>query len=206
MKKGQFAAAAVIFLITAAAAHAQVGLDVALSGAGVFSRTTTSSNGVVTDTPTKSGAIFGTVRYHVKKLQAFELNIGHTSNSQIFTVPPDTYRVMTGITEYTGAYVFTPLAGPKWQPFVLAGGGALKFSPGNTYIDKVQNLFGTKSQTSLTFLYGGGTDYVFWKRLAVRLQYRGLIYRNPDFGVPSRFYTGAKGHIAEPSVGLVVKF
>ena len=189
-------AAAVILLIAVAAAHAQVGLDVALSGAGVFRRTTTSSNGVVTDTPTKSGAIFGTVRYHVKKVSAFELNIGHTSNSQIFTVPPDTYRVITGITEFTAAYVFTPFTGPKWRPFLLAGGGGLRFSPGKTYIDQVQNSFGTTSQTSLAFLYGGGTDYVFWKSLAVRLQYRGFIYRNPDFGVPSRFYTGAKGHMA----------
>src|SRR5690348_14041271 len=145
MKKGQFAAAAVILLIAAAAAHAQVGVDVAVSGAGVFSRTTTSSNGAVTDTPTKSVAIFGTVRYHVKKVHAFELNIGHTSNSQIFTVPPDSYRVMTGITELTVAYVFTPFAGPKWQPFLLAGGGGLRFSPGKTYIDQVQNSFGTKS-------------------------------------------------------------
>lgn len=206
MKKGQFAAAAVILMIAAAAAHAQIGVDVAVSGAGVFTRTTTSSNGAVTDTPTKSVAILGTVRYHVKKVNAFELNIGHTSNSQIFTVPPDTYRVMTGITEFTGAYVFTPFAGPKWQPFLLAGGGVLRFSPGKTYIDQVQNSFGTSSQTSLAFLYGGGTDYVFWKSVAIRLQYRGLIFRNPDFGVPSRFYTGAKSHIAEPSVGLVVKF
>jgi opacity protein-like surface antigen len=206
MKKGQLVAAAVIFLMTAAAAHAQVGLDVAVSGAGVFSRTTSSSNGVVTDTPTKSVAVFGTVRYHAKKLHAFELNIGHSSNSQMFAVPPDTYRVMTGITEFTGAYVFTPFAGPKWQPFLLAGGGILRFGPGNTYIDQVQNTFGTKAQTSLAFVYGAGTDYIFWKGLGVRLQYRGLIYRNPDFDVPSRFYTGAKGHMAEPSIGLVVKF
>ena len=113
---------------------------------------------------------------------------------------------MTGITEFTAAYVFTPFTGPKWRPFLLAGGGGLRFSPGKTYIDQVQNSFGTTSQTSLAFLYGGGTDYVFWKSLAVRLQYRGFIYRNPDFGVPSRFYTGAKGHMAEPSVGLVMKF
>ncbi len=206
MKKGQLVAAAVIFLMTAAAAHAQIRLDVAISGAGVLSRTTSSSNGTITDAPTKSVAVFGTVRYHPKKLHAFELNIGHTSNSQMFAVPPDTYRVMTGITEFTGAYVFTPFSGPKWQPFLLAGGGTLRFSPGNTYIDQIQNTFGTSDQTSLAFVYGAGTDYVLWKALAVRLQYRGLIYRNPDFGVPSRFYTGAKGHMAEPAVGLVVKF
>jgi hypothetical protein len=42
--------------------------------------------------------------------------------------------------------------------------------------------------------------------LALRLQYRGLLYKVPDFHVPSLFFTGAKGHMAEPSVGIVVKF
>jgi len=206
MKKVQFAAAAVILLMTAAAAHAQIGLEVAVSGAGVFSRTVSSSSGPTTDSPTNSVAEIGTVRYHLTKLHAFEVNLGHTRNSQLFSVPPDTYRVITGIAEFTGAYVFTPFAGPKWQPFLLAGGGALSFSPGNTYIDQVQNSFGTQSQTRLAFVYGAGTDYMFWKALAVRVQYRGLIYRNPDFAVPSLFYTGAKGHMAEPAIGLVVKF
>ena len=199
-------AAAAILVIAAAAAHAQIGLDVAVSGAGVFSRTAISTNGTITDSPTKSVAVFGTVRYHVRKLHAFELNTGHTQNSQMFTVPPDIYRVKTGITELTGAYVFTPFQHAKWQPFLMVGAGALRFSPGTTYIDQVQNSFGTSTTTSLAFLYGGGTDYMIWKRLAVRLQYRGLIYKNPDFGVPSRFYTGAKGHMAEPSVGLLLKF
>jgi opacity protein-like surface antigen len=206
MKKGQLVAAAAILVIAAAAAHAQIGLDVAVSGAGVFSRTTSSTSGTVSDSPTKSGAEFGTVRYHLKKLHAFELNIGHTQNSQMFTVPPDIYRVRTGITELTAAYVFTPFQHTKWQPFLMAGGGALRFRPGNTYIDQVQNSFGTSTTTSLAFLYGGGSDYMIWKRLGVRFQYRGLIYKNPDFGVPSRFYTGAKGHMAEPSVGLLLKF
>jgi opacity protein-like surface antigen len=206
MKNGQLVAAAVILLMTAAAAHAQIGLEVAVSGAGVFSRTVSSSNGPTIDSPTKSAAEFGTVRYHVTKRNAFEVSMGHTHNSQLFSIPPDTYRVITGITEFTGAYVFTPFAGPKWQPFLLAGGGALRFSPGNAYIDQVQNSFGTQIQTRLAFVYGAGTDYVLWKALAVRLQYRGMIYRNPDFAVPGLFYTGAKGHMAEPAVGLVVKF
>jgi hypothetical protein len=41
--------------------------------------------------------------------------------------------------------------------------------------------------------------------VALRLQYRGLIYKAPDFNVQNLF-TGAKGHMAEPSVGIVVKF
>jgi hypothetical protein len=38
------------------------------------------------------------------------------------------------------------------------------------------------------------------------LQYRGLLYKAPDFRVPSLLFTGAKGHMAEPSAGIVLKF
>ena len=205
MKTLQLAAVMAVILV-AAAAHAQAGLDVSVSGAAVFSRTTNAASSSISDTPTKSGDVFGTVRYHFKPHHAAELNLGHTKNSQIFTVPPDTYRVMTGIFEYTAAYVFTPFNGKKWDPFLMAGGGGLMFGAGNTYIDGNQISLGAKSSNSLAVLYGVGTDYRVFTHLALRLQYRGLIFRNPDFGLTSRFYTGAKGHMAEPAVGIVVKF
>jgi len=206
MKIGQIVAVAVILTIAATAADAQKGIDLAISGAGVFSKTTSSASGGVTNTPTKSVAVLGSVRYHFAKHHAVELNLGHTSNSQIFSVPPDSYRVATGIGEYSLAYVFTPVQSQRFQPFLLAGGGALKFGVGNTYIDNIQQFLGANSRTSLAFLYGAGTDYHLLKFMALRLQYRGLIYRSPDYGVPGRFYTGARGHLAEPAVGIVVKF
>jgi len=45
----------------------------------------------------------------------------------------------------------------------------------------------------------------FSSRFALRLQYRGFIYKAPSFDVPG-ISTDARGHIAEPSVGLVFKF
>ena len=41
--------------------------------------------------------------------------------------------------------------------------------------------------------------------LALRLQYRGLLYKAPDFKVQNLF-TGDQGHLAEPSAGIVIKF
>jgi opacity protein-like surface antigen len=206
MKIGQIVAVAVVLATAATAANAQRGIDLAISGAGVFSKTTESASGGINDSPTTSVAFIGTARYHLAKHHAVEINLGHTRNSQIFSVPPDTYRVKTGITELSAAYVFTPLQGRRFQPFLLAGGGALRFGIGNTYIDTLQQNLGANSRTAIAFLYGAGMDYHLWKFLALRLQYRGLIYRNPDFGVPSRFFTGTRGHMAEPAVGLVVKF
>jgi len=65
--------------------------------------------------------------------------------------------------------------------------------------------FGATGQRALAFLYGGGADYRLRKAFALRVQYRGLIYKAPDFDVPS-LYTGVNGHMAEPSAGIVFKF
>lgn len=195
-----------VALACMAEAQEQNRFDFSINGAGVFTRTATSSNGSISDKPTKSVAYLGTFRFHMNAKHALEINIGHTRNSQMFSVPPDTFRIISSITEYSGAYVFSPSSRGKFQPFLLAGAGGLRFSPGNTYVDTFQASFGAAQQTSLAFLYGLGTDYRVWRIVAVRLQYRGLIYKNPDFKVPSLFFTGAKGHMAEPAAGLVFKF
>jgi outer membrane immunogenic protein len=206
MKKGQIVAVTAILSMAATAAQAQIGLDVALSGAGVFSKSTSSSTTNISNDPTNSAAIFGSIRYNFNEHHAVELDLGHTNNSQIFTVPPDTFRLKTGIFEYTAAYVFSPLTKGRWKPFLLAGGGGLGFTVDATYIDNLPTQLGTVRQNRPAVLYGGGTDYEVWGHLGLRLQYRGLVFRAPDFGVPSRFYTGARGHMAEPAVGIVVKF
>lgn len=180
-------------------------IELSLQAGGVFSKTTKSTNGVVTNVPTSSLAIIGSVQYHFTHMHSVELSIGHTDNSQVFDVPPDSYRIRTAITEYSGAYVFRPLATKKLEPFLLGGVGGLRFSPGNTYIDGFQASLGAVSETSLAFLYGGGVEYHLWRRLKLRLQYRGFLYKNPDFNVPPLF-TGARGHIAEPSIGLAFHF
>ena len=179
--------------------------DVGLAYSGVFSKTSTASQSSVTLKPTTSGAALGTVRYHFNPTHAVEVNFGHTHNSQVFTAPPDTFRVNNGITEFSAAYVLSPFHSRRIDPFFLAGGGSLKFNPGNQYIDGVLSPFAAKSQTSLAALYGGGLDYWLWKHLALRVQYRGLIYKTPDFSVPG-LHLGVYGHMAEPTAGLVIKF
>jgi len=179
--------------------------NVSMNAAGVFSKTSNSSNGSLTLKPTNSVAQFGTFRWRLNRFHALELNIGHTMNSQVYTLAPNNFRVATGITEFSGAYVLSPKRTEHWEPFLLGGAGALRFNPDNTYINGLLSLFPVKKQTEIGFLYGAGTDYIFWKFLAVRLQYRGLIYKAPNFGQPN-LATHVKGHLAEPAVGIVVKF
>jgi len=186
-------------------AVAQARLDLSIGAAGVFSKSSTSSTGSLTLDPTNSVAEFGSVRWHFNRKHGIELNIGHASDSQFFTLPPNDFRIRTDIYEYSGDYVFSPIRTRRFSPFLLAGAGALRFNPGSTYIDGSLSLFPVKNQTAIALLYGAGTDYHLWRIFSARLQYRGLIYKNPDFGQPN-LATHAKGHLAEPAVGIVVKF
>ena len=204
MKTAGLAFATLLVSVSSAAAQADR-VEVSLSAAAAFSKTSTATNSAVTLKPTKSGEVFGTVQYHFSKMHSFEVNIGHLRNSQIYTVPPDSYRVIASITEFSGAYVFSPFAAKKFAPFLLGGVGALRFNPGNTYIDGFQVNLAATMQTSLAFVYGAGTDYHLWRVLWLRAQYRGLIYRVPDFN-RKIFFTGAHGHLAEPSLGLAIRF
>jgi len=187
-----------------AAAQDAPHIDVSINAAGVLSKSSNSSTGSLTLKPTDSLEEFGSVRWNVNRKHALQLNIGHTDNSQFFTLPPNNYRVPAAITELSGAYVYTPLRTARFSPFLLGGAGALRFSPGNSYINGLLSAFPVTQQTSLAFVYGAGTDYHLWKIFALRFQYRGLFYKNPDFGQPN-LATHAHGHLAEPAVGIVVK-
>lgn len=205
MRGAGLAAALLLALVSFAAAQDDGRFSLGLSYTGVFSKTSASSLDSTTLKPTSSGGVLGTFRFHFNHKNGIEVNIGHTNNSQVFTIPPDTFRVNTGITEFTGAYVLSPWHGKRLDPFFLVGGGMLRFGVGSQYIDGFLSGFGAKNQTALAGLYGGGVDYPLWRSLFLRIQYRGLIYKAPDFS-QSRLFTGAYGHMAEPSAGLVFKF
>jgi hypothetical protein len=190
---------------------------VSLGAAAVFSKKS-SGNGT-TLTPTNSGAVLVTGRFRFSARNSVELNYSHTANSQIYFSAPLTYRIHTTISEYSGAYVLSFLQSERAEPFVFVGAAAVAFYPSYTgdTINGVGTSIPASQQTKPAFLYGGGVDYHIFSRLplirrspltahlALRLQYRGLFYKAPDFKVQNLF-TADRGHLAEPSVGVVVKF
>ena len=209
---------AALFLLTSIGWGQNNTYDVSLGGAAVLSKKST-GNGT-TLTPTNSGAVLVTGRYRFSDHSSVEINYSHTANSQIYLAAPLTYRIQDTISEYSGAYVFSFHESDRIEPFVFAGAAALVFYPSYqfTYINGVQTTIPASRETKPAFLYGGGFDWKIFSSLpllhrspllsdhiALRLQYRGLIYKAPDFNVQNLF-TGARGHMAEPSVGIVVKF
>lgn len=60
-------------------------------------------------------------------------------------------------------------------------------------------------QTRGTFVYGGGVDVPVSKHFLVRAQYRGFVYKVPDFELSS-LKIDKFTHSAVPSAGLVFRF
>jgi opacity protein-like surface antigen len=206
MLKKALSAGAVAFLYVSFASAQDVGhFDVSFAWGATFSKT--SSNGFtgVAVSPTNAGMFLGTFRFRFNRMNGIEVTGARTDNSQIYILGANDYRIQASITEYSGAYVLSPFHFQKIEPFLLAGGGALRFNPGNQFINGNPSSFGAAQQTSMAFLYGGGVDYRLWRRIGLRVQYRGLIYKEPTFHV-TQFFTGTKGHMAEPSVGIVLNF
>lgn len=221
MLKPAGAVLAILLFLTSVSLAQDGHFDASINGAGVF--TSQSSGNGITQSATDGLNVFGTFRVRFKSRHSFVFNYGRTKDSQIYEVN-NNFHVLTTISEYSGAYVFSPLKKGRFEPFFLAGVGALRFSPRSTWVffpdlvdgthNRVQIAVGAVKQTQLAFLYGLGVDYRLpvFSRLALRLQYRGFLYNAPDFKVDTSsgnalsFFTGARGHMAEPSVGLVFRF
>jgi hypothetical protein len=219
-KRAGTALAGIVFL-TSMALGQDGRFDASINGGEAFTNTVTGNS--VKQSATAGATIFGTFRYKLRAKHSLLFNYGRTKNSQTY-LAGDNFHVQGTISEVSGAYLFSPFPKAKFEPFFLAGGGALIFSPGTTWVffpnlpnnmtNHVQVNLGASRQTELAFLYGLGVDYrVPWfPKLSLRLQYRGFLYKAPDFNVNANsgsavnFFTGDKGHMAEPSAGLVFRF
>jgi opacity protein-like surface antigen len=207
-----FVLPAAVLSTTAAFAQKVGHFDVSASAAEMFPKSST-GNGT-TDTPTISFAQLGTFRYRRSFRNSIIANYGRTSQSQVYSVGENQFQVLGKVIEYSGAYVLNLFPEEKkFETFVLAGGGELSFVPGATFITtpfgqpgySYQVPLHTVGQKEAAFLYGGGIDYPVRHHWALRMQYRGLLYRAPDFSGPG-FFTGAHGHIAETAGGVVFRF
>lgn len=166
---------------------------------GIFTKDTNTSN--LLQQATNSAGLSVGYRYHLNEWNAVEARYGYTRNGQRYfdgtgNAPGS---VQSDVHEVTFAYVLTvPHLGP-FVPYALGGGGLLYFNPTDNAVS------GAQAQTKGTFVYGGGVDWNVFSNLALRAEYRGFIYKVPDFKV-SGLNPDSWSHIAEPLVGLVFRF
>lgn len=172
--------------------------EISVGYAGLFSRQSFGNS--IQLNPTQQGGVQIQAGYRFAKHQGIVLTYGMATNTQKYSDGTDA-RVKTWVHEATAAYVLKATPSGPFQPFVLGGGGMLFFNPKEVNDSSID----VSRQGRPTILYGVGADYHLSPRLAIRSQYRGLIYNAPDFGT-SDLTTDKKGHIAEPSVSIVFKF
>ncbi len=222
LKNAALVVTALFFFTSLGVCQKQGHFDASFNGALIFTRSS-DGNGIQ-QSATIGANYFGTFRFRFKPKSKSSLifNYGYAKNSQIYQSNFD-YHQLDTIHEYTGAYVRNFYEKGKFQPFFLVGAGALGFYPRSTWVffpnpqpnnvpNHMQINVNAQSQTEPALLYGGGVDYQLPWKFALRLQYRGLYYNNPNFKVNTlngsaiSFVAGYRGHMAEPSIGLVFRF
>lgn len=175
--------------------HSEVSVDFT----GNFQKQTSGFG--LTDSPSYSGGFLINYRYNFSNWSAIELNYAQNRYSQYFT--PSDFATQSNNHEVTLAYV-SYLGCPsdaRFRPFVEAGTGGIIFSnivQGTSYPY-------LPTQDRMVFLYGGGVDMRAIDHFSVRLGYRGLLYKAPDFGIPPAITNGMT-NMAEPYVGVVFHF
>jgi len=199
MKK--FALLALLLTISAVAGRAQESRqDVSVSGSVVLLPFKSSSTGVKVSAKRGLGALIS-YRFMLTPRGAVEANYSYTQNALHYVAPSYDYQVNNRLQEVSAAYVYN-FNFRKWNPFVEAGTGAL-------FWGNIRNLATTtldvKSQTTIVGLYGGGIAYEISPSFDIRLQYRGIVSKVPNFGyeplTTNRYY-----NINNPTLGVAYHF
>src|SRR6266403_1822076 len=150
---------------------------------------------------TDTGGFLVGYRYNFNRWLAAEANYGYDRNTQIYFGGTGT-RVESNIHQITGSAVVKLPSFARLQPYALAGGGALVFDPTR---NAGGNFAGATTETRGAFVYGAGADYAFTRHISLRAEYRGYVYKAPDFNLAG-LNTDSWTHMAQPSAGIVFRF
>jgi outer membrane immunogenic protein len=173
--------------------------EISLQGTGFFTKDS-GGNGVQNHVTNTGGFLVG-YRYNINRWLAAEANYGYDRNTQSY-FGSGLGRVQSSVHQATGEAVVKLPSFLRLQPYALAGGGALMFDPtGNAG----SSFTGATWQAKGAFVYGAGADYAFTRHISLRAEYRGYVYKTPDFNLAS-LNTNTWTHTAQPSAGIVFRF
>jgi len=201
MKHGLFVSIAAITLLTVAAMGQEVRHEISVQGTGFFTKDS-DGNGV-SRTTTKTGGLQVGYRYNINHWFSAEGNYGFDRNTQIYFSDGGQSRVQANVHGITAdLVVHLPINIIKFSPYAIVGGGALIFRPTGNSDGSVP---GADNQSKGAFLYGAGADYLLTRHFSLRAEYRGFVYKDPDFSLWS-LRTDSWTHTAQPSAGVVYRF
>jgi len=195
------AAVIVSVAVSATTALAQVEQHSQVSIQGTALVTKSSNDQIPSNETSKSGGLLVGYSYQFSRWLGAEGNYGYTRNTQNFITLGGPSSLQADFHEVTGALVaHIPVNVRGVRPYVLGGGGALVFDPTEKFV-----VTGAERQTRGAFVYGGGANFDITKNFGVRAEYRGFVYKVPDFGLDS-LNLDKFTHLAQPSVGFFVRF
>jgi outer membrane immunogenic protein len=189
-----------VSLLTAAAVAQESRSEISVQGTGFYTKDTTGQG--IRQQATDTGGFLAGYRYNLNRWLAAETNYGFVRNTQEYSFPLGTSRIQSDVHQFTGGLVFKVPSPSRLRisPYLLAGGGALLFNPtANTFVA------GADTQARGAFVYGGGADFLLSRHFSLRTEYRGLVYKAPDFGLSS-LNADSVVHTAQPSAGIVFHF
>ena len=202
MRKMVVMIASCALLVGVSAAAQESRSEISVQGTGFFTKDTTGQG--TTERSTNTGGFLVGYRYNINRWLAAEGVYGYDRNTQQYFAPAGLSRIQANVHEATGGFVFHVPAPARFRisPYVLAEGGALVFDPTGRAFRSVPRA---QRQATGVFAYGGGADFPFSKHVALRAEYRGLVYNAPDFGLTT-INTNTITHTAQPSAGIVFRF
>jgi opacity protein-like surface antigen len=199
MKKSILATATgLVLFATAAMAQVEQPSQITVQGTALITKDSTTDS--ATNRATKSGGFLVGYSYQLNNWAGVEGNYGYTRNTQNYFGTLSQSSVRADFHEVTGSFVVhIPVHIANVRPYALGGGGALIFDPVDTFAN------GIDRQTRGTIVYGGGVNFDVARNFGVRAEYRGLIYKAPDFKVDT-LNLDKFTHLAQPSVGFFFRF
>jgi len=205
--KPVLSAVAFIFLFITAGFAQDFKSEVSFQGTANLPKNSTNID--IPHDATKSGGFLIGYRYHLNSWFALQGDYGYTRDTQKYFDPVfGETDIQANIHQLTGEAVISAPAHSRVRPYGLAGIGGIFFrptnSPNNVAFVGVGSNTGN-NQAKAAFVYGGGVDFDISKYLALRAEYRGLVYKIPDFQLPG-LASDNFTHLAQPSVGLVWRF
>ena len=201
MRQTAIILASFVTLLTLGATAQENRSEISLQGTGFFTRD--SSGQGISRTTSETGGFQVGYRYHINRWLSAEGNYGFDQNTQKYFGSFGESRVQADSHSVTGDLVVNlPLPIRRVSTYVLAGGGGLIFDPTGNNRGAVPGV-GTQGRGA--FLYGAGADYALTRHFSLRAEYRGFVYKNPDFGVRT-MNTDSWTHTAQPSAGIVFHF
>jgi opacity protein-like surface antigen len=132
---------------------------------------------------------------------ALEGNYQYSQNAQKYYTSFNNVRVHSRMQEFSVAYVYTLNFG-NFNPFIEAGPADFMFSPLN---DASTTQIDVKRTNEIGGLYGAGLAYEISPSFDIRVEYRGLLMKTPDFGLQPQ-KVGRYYNVNNPVVGIAYHF